>query len=60
MAFVGRSGAGKTTIASLVARFYDATAGRVTIDGQDVRGLTLSSLRDTIGVVHQDALLFST
>ena len=60
MAFVGRSGAGKTTIASLVARFYDPTSGRVTIDGQDVRGLTLNSLRDTIGVVHQDALLFST
>ncbi len=60
VAFVGRSGAGKTTIASLVARFYDATAGRVMIDGQDVRGLSLSSLRDSIGVVHQDALLFST
>jgi len=60
VAFVGRSGAGKTTIASLVARFYDPTAGRVTIDGQDVRNLKLSSLRDTIGVVHQDALLFST
>ncbi len=60
VAFVGRSGAGKTTIASLVARFYDATEGRVMIDGQDVRSLSLSSLRDTIGVVHQDALLFST
>jgi ABC-type multidrug transport system fused ATPase/permease subunit len=60
VAFVGRSGAGKTTIASLVARFYDPTAGRVTIDGQNVRSLTLSSLRDKIGVVHQDALLFST
>jgi ABC-type multidrug transport system fused ATPase/permease subunit len=60
VAFVGRSGAGKTTIASLVARFYDPTAGRVTIDGQDVRDLSLSSLRDAIGVVHQDALLFST
>jgi ATP-binding cassette, subfamily B, putative efflux pump len=60
VAFVGRSGAGKTTIASLVARFYDATEGRVTIDGQDVRNLSLNSLRDTIGVVHQDALLFST
>ena len=60
VAFVGRSGAGKTTIASLVARFYDSTAGHVSIDGQDVRGLTLSSLRETIGVVHQDALLFST
>jgi len=60
VAFVGRSGAGKTTIASLVARFYDPTTGRVTIDGQDVRGLTLHSLRETIGVVHQDALLFST
>src|SRR5579872_2501790 len=60
VAFVGRSGAGKTTIASLVARFYDPTSGRVTIDGQDVRGLTLNSLRDSIGVVHQDALLFST
>jgi subfamily B ATP-binding cassette protein MsbA len=60
VAFVGRSGAGKTTLASLVARFYDATAGRVMIDGQDVRSLSLASLRDTIGVVHQDALLFST
>jgi ATP-binding cassette, subfamily B, putative efflux pump len=60
VAFVGRSGAGKTTIASLVARFYDPTAGRVTIDGQDVRDLSLSSLREAIGVVHQDALLFST
>ncbi len=60
VAFVGRSGAGKTTIASLVARFYDATEGRVMIDGQDVRSLSLSSLRNTIGVVHQDALLFST
>jgi ATP-binding cassette, subfamily B, putative efflux pump len=60
VAFVGRSGAGKTTLASLVARFYDATAGRVMIDGQDVRSLSLTSLRDTIGVVHQDALLFST
>ena len=60
VAFVGRSGAGKTTIASLVARFYDPTAGCVSIDGQDVRDLTLSSLRDAIGVVHQDALLFST
>jgi subfamily B ATP-binding cassette protein MsbA len=60
VAFVGRSGAGKTTVASLLARFYDATAGRVMIDGQDVRSLSLTSLRDTIGVVHQDALLFST
>jgi ABC-type multidrug transport system fused ATPase/permease subunit len=60
VAFVGRSGAGKTTIASLVARFYDATSGRVMIDGQDVRSLSLASLRDTIGVVHQDTLLFST
>lgn len=60
VAFVGRSGAGKTTLASLVARFYDPTAGRVLVDGQDVRDLSLASLRDTIGVVHQDALLFST
>ena len=60
IAFVGRSGAGKTSIASLIARFYDPTSGRVTIDGRDVRDFTLSSLRDAIGVVHQDAMLFST
>jgi len=60
VAFVGRSGAGKTTVASLLARFYDPTSGRVMIDGQDVRNLSLASLRDTIGVVHQDTLLFST
>jgi ABC-type multidrug transport system fused ATPase/permease subunit len=60
IAFVGRSGAGKTSVASLIARFYDPTAGRVTIDGRDVRDFSLSSLREAIGVVHQDAMLFST
>jgi subfamily B ATP-binding cassette protein MsbA len=59
VAIVGRSGAGKTTIASLLARFWDATAGRVTLDGRDVRALALADLRDAIGLVPQEPALFS-
>ncbi len=57
-AFVGPSGAGKTTLCSLLPRFYDATAGRITIDGIDVRDMTLASLRSQIGLVQQDVFLF--
>jgi ATP-binding cassette, subfamily B, putative efflux pump len=59
VALVGRSGAGKTTMASLVPRFYEATRGRVLIDGRDVRHYTLKSLRNHVALVAQDALLFS-
>ncbi len=58
VALVGPSGAGKTTIAMLVPRIYDVSAGRVTIDGVDVRDLTLASLQDAVGVVTQDPHLF--
>ncbi len=58
VAFVGPSGAGKTTISSLLPRFYDVTAGRITIDGIDVRDMTLASLRREIGIVQQDVFLF--
>ena len=58
MALVGSSGAGKSTLCSLIPRFYDVTAGAVKIDGKDVRGLTLKSLRDHIGIVQQDVYLF--
>ena len=58
VAFVGPSGAGKTTICSLLPRFYDVTGGRVTIDGVDVRDMTLASLRGAIGIVQQDVFLF--
>ena len=58
IALVGPSGSGKTTICSLLPRFYDATEGRVTIDGNDVRKLTLESLRSQIGLVSQDVYLF--
>ena len=58
IAFVGPSGAGKTTLCSLLPRFYDASAGRITIDGQDIRGMTLASLRSQIGIVQQDVFLF--
>ena len=54
VALVGPSGAGKTTLASLIPRFYDVQAGRVTLDGHDVRKLTWQSLRDAIAVVPQD------
>jgi subfamily B ATP-binding cassette protein MsbA len=59
LALVGPSGAGKTTIANLVPRFYDVTQGAVRIDGRDVRDLRLSSLRDKIGIVAQDTFLFN-
>jgi len=58
VALVGRSGAGKSTLFNLIPRFWDPDAGRVTIDGQDVRGLTLASLRSAIAIVSQDSTLF--
>jgi ATP-binding cassette subfamily B protein len=58
IAIVGTSGAGKTTLAGLVARLYDVTSGAVCIDGHDVRDLTLNSLRASIGVVSQDPHMF--
>lgn len=58
VAFVGPSGAGKTTLSNLVPRFYDVTAGAIKIDGHDVRDVTLSSLRSQIGIVQQDVFLF--
>ncbi len=58
VALVGRSGAGKSTVFNLIPRLYDATAGRVTIDGIDVSDVTLASLRDQIAVVSQDAVIF--
>ncbi len=57
-ALVGPSGAGKTTISALIPRLYDVTSGAIKIDGQDIRDLTMESLRDSIGVVMQDAHLF--
>ncbi|AWV32896.1 ABC transporter ATP-binding protein [Paenibacillus sp. FSL H7-0716] len=59
IAFVGPSGAGKTTICSLLPRFYDVTAGAITIDGIDIRDMKLESLRKQIGIVQQDVFLFS-
>lgn len=59
VAVVGSSGAGKSTIARLLFRFYDATEGRILIDGQDIRDVTLDSLRANIGVVPQDTVLFN-
>lgn len=59
VAFVGPSGAGKTTICSLLPRFYEADAGRITIDGIDIRKMTLASLRGQIGIVQQDVFLFA-
>ena len=58
VALVGPSGSGKTTICSLLPRFYDVTGGQVTIDGKDVSGLTLKSLRSQIGIVQQEVYLF--
>ena len=58
-ALVGPSGVGKTTLVNLIPRFYDPTAGRITIDGRDVREVTLCSLRDQIGIVPQETQLFS-
>jgi ATP-binding cassette subfamily B protein len=59
IALIGQTGAGKTTLTSLVPRFYDVTAGRVLVDGVDVRDLRLASLRHSVGVISQDPFLFS-
>ncbi len=59
VAFVGPSGAGKTTISALLPRFYEPDAGRITIDGRDIRTMTLASLRREIGIVQQDVFLFA-
>jgi ATP-binding cassette subfamily B protein len=59
VALVGATGAGKSTLAALIARFYDVRAGRITLDGQDVRDLPLGALRASIGMVFEDAFLFS-
>ncbi|AYG63312.1 ABC transporter ATP-binding protein [Rhizobium jaguaris] len=60
VAFVGPSGTGKTTICSLLPRFYDVTAGSITIDGIDIRDMTQASLRSQIGIVQQDVFLFGS
>ena len=59
IALVGPSGGGKTTLCSLIPRFYDVTSGEITVDGVDIRNITMSSLRSHIGVVAQDVYLFS-
>jgi ABC-type multidrug transport system fused ATPase/permease subunit len=59
IALLGPSGSGKSTITQLLPRFYDVTAGRITIDGLDIRDITLASLRATVGIVLQDPFLFS-
>ena len=59
VAVVGSTGSGKSTLVNLIPRFYDVTGGRVTIDGHDVRDLTLESLRKQIGIVMQETFLFS-
>ncbi|MEW6324515.1 MAG: ABC transporter ATP-binding protein [Nitrospirota bacterium] len=59
VALVGPSGAGKSTIIKLLMRYHDVTDGRITLDGEDIRGLTLRYLRDQIGVVHQEPFLFN-
>jgi len=60
LGIVGPPGSGKSTIAHLIPRFYDVTGGRITIDGQDIREVTLDSLRSQVGVVQQDTFLFKT
>jgi ABC-type multidrug transport system fused ATPase/permease subunit len=60
LAVVGASGAGKSTLASLLVRFYDPTAGRITLDGHDLRSITLASLRENVALVLQDPVLFGT
>ena len=60
IAFVGPSGAGKSTIANLIPRFYDVTDGQILIDGRDIRDVTIASLREQIGIVPQETMLFST
>ncbi|MBR5156500.1 MAG: ABC transporter ATP-binding protein [Clostridia bacterium] len=59
IALVGPSGGGKTTLCNLIPRFYDVTSGKILIDGQDIRSLTLESLRNQIGMVQQEVYLFS-
>ncbi|MCI8829397.1 MAG: ABC transporter ATP-binding protein/permease [Lachnospiraceae bacterium] len=59
VALVGPSGGGKTTLCNLIPRFYDTTSGTISIDGQDIRHVTLKSLRSNVGVVQQDVYLFS-
>ena len=59
VALVGSSGGGKTTLCSLIPRFYDVTKGSIEIDGKDIRDVTLKSLRDNIGIVQQDVYLFA-
>lgn len=58
VAFVGQSGSGKTTLCNLLPRFYEVTDGKITIDGIDIRDMTLASLRNQIGIVQQDVFLF--
>ncbi|KAJ5088067.1 hypothetical protein N7456_011683 [Penicillium angulare] len=60
VALVGRTGSGKSTLMKLLMRFYDVSAGKITIDGHDLRAITLGSLRDSIGIVPQDPLLFNS
>jgi ATP-binding cassette subfamily B protein len=60
IALVGPPGSGKSTIAHLIARFYDVTSGKITIDGQDIRDVTLKSLRTAVGIVQQDNFLFTS
>ncbi len=59
LALVGPSGAGKTTLCHLIPRFYDSTSGTITIDGHDIRGVTLRSLRQNVGIVSQEVFLFA-
>jgi subfamily B ATP-binding cassette protein MsbA len=58
VAIVGSSGAGKTTLVNLIPRFYDPTSGTITIDGVDIKGVTIQSLREQMGIVTQDTILF--
>ncbi len=60
VALIGPTGCGKTTLTTLIPRFYDVTEGSVTVDGADVRDVTLDSLRASVGIVSQDTFLFST
>jgi len=59
VALLGGSGSGKSTIASLISRFYDVSSGRITLDGTDIRDVTLASLRKNVGIAQQDVFLFS-